>query len=849
MTPTDTPPRIFLAFRFHVNFYHSYRGDTVDEVGFGKDIRIIRRIVELLDAWNARGVPVRGSWDIENYFSLERIMPEHCPDLIEAIRRRVAAGQDDVEVMSYNNGLISAHTAAEFDAAIGRALTNEAGSGLRDLFGTVAPIVRPQEMMYTPQHLALYGRHGIDAISLYYSGVPFNAFSNFVPPLPLEQRCNPLRLTYPGIEGSMVLLPAHNHGDVAEHVSVRHWLRQLRRYQLAMAQPIDFLLLLDADADDEFWFGYPVPLAGRVMPELRGLDGLIDIAAGLDFVSFTTPGAYLQSHEPVATITIAQDTADGSFDGYSSWAEKWSNHRIWTAIERARILDLHTRRLLDEPAFAGDRDAVAAHLDTAARARLLSLSTTHFGLASPIVNRTRLRTVEGLVTAAVSDAAAAFELAAAAAPDTATTGLSFTLLDYVRGVSTEAVTYAAAPSRALVRLPLRLAGPLPAAATLVADGGLPQPAVIRPVAAGSDGVTSEALFVATMDACERRAYRLEIAARPAAPAAGPVIARDGVLLNEHLTLSFDAALRPVSVAAHGQQWADGEILRSAVTYRGAVTPVARWERTECAALGDGAVGVVTVRGSAVIPSEPASQVEVEREYLVAAGLPFLFVDTRITYPHTRSTNYKRERAVRLEEVYDGHWHEVMPCEIVPALRGRPGRPLRVWKHNYLGHVSCYEPEYGAFSANRELDAFNNHITHGWVAVSDGERGLLVAQTADTTACFAFCPMRTRRDGNETRIFLNPFGSYYGRQLTYATGVTGLGKFLALRTTDTTDPHAPSYNGRRQHFRLLVAPYLGDAPPVELQRDALAFAYPYALLSRAPEVAPPAHRRWTYEAAD
>ena len=36
-------PKIFLAFRFHVNFYHSYRGDTPDELGFGKDVRIIRK--------------------------------------------------------------------------------------------------------------------------------------------------------------------------------------------------------------------------------------------------------------------------------------------------------------------------------------------------------------------------------------------------------------------------------------------------------------------------------------------------------------------------------------------------------------------------------------------------------------------------------------------------------------------------------------------------------------------------------------------------------------------------------------------------------------------------------------
>jgi len=133
--------RIHLAFRFHANFYHSYRGDTPDELGFGKDIRIIRKTIEVLDGFNDEGVPVCGTWDIENYFSLEKIMPEHCPDIIESLQRRVAEGKDEVQVMSYNNGLISAHTASEFDDAIGRAIANAAGSGLKDLFGEFGPMV------------------------------------------------------------------------------------------------------------------------------------------------------------------------------------------------------------------------------------------------------------------------------------------------------------------------------------------------------------------------------------------------------------------------------------------------------------------------------------------------------------------------------------------------------------------------------------------------------------------------------------------------------------------------------------------------------------------------------------
>ena len=170
---------IHVAFRFHGNFYHSYRGDTADELGFGKDIRVIRRILEVLDGFNEKGVPVRGTWDFENYFSLQIIMPRHCPDIVESLKRRVKAGTDEMQIMSYNNGMMNAHTAAEFDAAIERSISNTGGSGVRDVFGSLAPMERPQEMMYTPSHLALYPRHGIQYISLYYSAIPFNAFSAF----------------------------------------------------------------------------------------------------------------------------------------------------------------------------------------------------------------------------------------------------------------------------------------------------------------------------------------------------------------------------------------------------------------------------------------------------------------------------------------------------------------------------------------------------------------------------------------------------------------------------------------------------------------------------------------------
>ncbi len=838
-TKYKTTPKIFLAFRFHVNFYHSYRGDTPDELGFGKDVRVIRKIIQVLDRFNADGVPVRGTWDIENYFSLEKIMPEHCPDIIESLQQRVAEGRDEVQVMSYNNGLINAHTAAEFDAALGRAITNEAGSGLGDIFGTFSPMVRPQEMLYTPLHLKLYRHHGIEHISLYYSAIPFNAFSNFVAPLPIEQRYNPLTLTYPGIEETMTLVPAYNHGDIADNISLKWWLKRLRRAQLELAEPRDLLLLLDADADDEYWCGYNWPVVSNLLAAARGLRGLVESVCDLDFITFTTPGEYVESHPPAGVITIEQDTADGSFDGLSSWAEKWSNHQLWTGVERSRILELQTRRLMSLPGASASE--VTELVAESRRARLKSLSTTHFGLASPVMNVTRLRAGTSLVHTAVEKASRAFELTVKNVfEETRQNASEFALFDYARGVSTEAVSYETKASRALVRVPLSIPASSAANARLFDTEGKVHPSAIHPTG-------GELLFVANVAGGEQKDFRITFTDGPGENfiVHKPVTANNDLLENEFITLHFDQAMHPVGLACSGIEMADGPFLRSAINYGGHVAEVSRWTVSETGVLGNGLLGFVRVKGDIQFEANGRQRVAVEREFLLAAGLPYLYADTRITYPKTGSNNYNQERASRLEREYDGNWREVMPCEIRPALFGRPGKPLRVWKHNYFGHVSHYDLDYGEFSRNEELDSFNNHVTHAWVAVTDGDKGLLVAQTADVNASFAFCPMRTRTSAQGNRILLNPFGSYHGKQWNYATAFSGLGKFLALLMGDTCDPHAPSYNGRSECISQLIAPYAGDEPPEEIRADAEAFAYPYAIVSRSKTIRPPRHRQWSY----
>ena len=820
-------PRIHLAFRFHVNFYHSYRGDTPDELGFGKDIRIIRTILKVLDEANGRGVPVRGTWDLENYFSLEKIIPAHCPDILDGLQRRVREGRDEIQFMSYNNGLVSAHTAGEFERALRLAAHNPSGSGLRDLFGDgVANQVRPQEMMYTPIHLKLYRALGIDSISLYYSALPFNGFSNFIPPLDTRLRYNPLTLTYPGIPETMTLLPAYNIGDLADHLTLRRWVKALRRAQQAMAEPCDLLLLLDQDADDPFWTGFAAPgWLKRRLSSLRGLPGLLEDVGDLDYIEFTTPGRYLASHVPVAAVSFGQDTADGSFDGLSSWVEKWSNHHLFTGLERARILDLQARRLADR--LPG---GVQASLDEALAARLKLLSTTHFGMAAPVMNLRRERAARELAQSAVEAARAAFERLAATEP-----AGSLRLLDYARGESTPQVSYSAHPSRALVRLTLR-EGAVDALTVLDASGQS------LPCAVLCQGPRRELAFVDRFEPLEEKHYRLVPGPADPTPVDAQLRSSPGLLANAWLQLSLDKNGQVREFRQEGRKFSLEPFLTSAVTYAGRTRRVEAWEQRSTGVSGP--VAWQRMQGRIRLPG--GCTVGFERELLMAANLPYLYVTVRAAYPRTPDHGYERGKAERLQQAWDAAWQEVLPCEIRPALEGRPADPLRVWKHNYCDHLSTFSLDYGRYSSNRELDEINNQVTHAWVAVSDGSRGLLVAQTADVAANVAFCPLRTRRQGLIERVRLNPFGTYWGRQYRYPTADTGLGKLMAVTfsAADQIKPYAPSYNGRVQEFRLMLAPYGGDRPPEAVRHDAEAFAYPYLVLNDAHFIADPPHRSWT-----
>jgi hypothetical protein len=365
---------VYIAFSMHTNLYHSFRGNTNDDDGFGLDIRVIRNTLDWLDELPE----VHADWDIENYFSVDGWLAEYAPDIIARIRARREAGQDGIRLMSWNNGAVSWETFEEFEQSVERAKTSYVNA-----FGSFDPGVQPQENMFSPDHVGWYSELGIDWITLFNAAAPFTAIPLDVE-LDDEALYNPVTLR--DGEDTMVLIPVYHHTDVLDRGNLAGWAQALSdRF------PGDVLLAIHFDADSETWLNF---------------DDEIRAAAELDFVEFTTLQGYLDTHSPVDEVTLQGDLADGIGDGFFSWAEKQVNQVLSTKVARARDLTDWARALAPGDASVG------ALAQQALETRLITLSTTNLGLSAPYLHPDREADARALADQTEAEAQAAFDAAA-----------------------------------------------------------------------------------------------------------------------------------------------------------------------------------------------------------------------------------------------------------------------------------------------------------------------------------------------------------------------------------------------------------------------------------------------------
>ncbi len=742
--------RIHIAFGFHVNCYHSYRGDTPDAQGFGSDLRIIRGIIQTLDTLNASGIPVKATWDSENFFSLERILPEYAPDIIESMQRRVKKNGDENIIMGYSNGALGAMQPDELKASIDLAVSNPQGSGLRDLFGECEMIVRPQEVMFTPSQVHTYRKLGVKALCLYYSCVPFDAFKTLIPLLDDEKAHNPLTFEYQG-EG-LTVLPTYSNADVCDAGCLRAWVKDLRKKQAGGEINNDLLLFINMDADAIFWESLKLPFIGSRIANTDGIHGLVKEVADLDYIVFDTPGGYLKTHAPVGTIRFTQDTADGNFTGYASWAEKPYNRKIWTAIERSRTA-------------ARVRKDDASFLD-----RVKLLSTTHFGLATPVLNIQREQAADRLakeLTDALTD----------------TTG---PLTVHNTTGSTLQCVQLSCPE-----------GMLPA---IEADG-LKSYSVIR---MGDDSVLLLLRFDAVKDAYQIRSSVSEVPQ----PAPTNTLESGG----SRLIMAPNGDISRLEL--QGKVIGGSVFLNPYLTYGGKRYDFI-FETLEPEPMRG---GVCLKSSGRILLPQALEQGSFSFRFFTSDALDGIFVILDVQYPYTVERDSISTENSTLGRYTDDNWQETAPFCLLPDLGG----DVSIVKRNFEGDVSAFRAaSYGEVdSKNKTLASFNNQLTAGMIGLTNGNRGLLLANARTVLGAMAHCPMRLEPNGT---VRMNPFGTFYGPQRHHPNrSGDRIPKTFTL-VAPQSKSLAPSYNGSRERAVLCLYPFRGKLPEETSFADQLAFA--------------------------
>ena len=754
--------KIHIAYGFHVNCYHSYRGDSNDNLGFGSDIRIIRKILDTLTEFNENGIPVKGTWDSENFFSLEKILPEYAPDIIEKMQERVKKYGDENIIMGYSNGALGAMNEDEFTASIDLAVTNEQGSGLRDLFGDFEMLVRPQEVMFTPSQVSLYNKTGVKALCLYYSCVPFDAFRTLVPKLPDELAFNPLTYTYKG--ESMTILPTYSNSDVCDMGCLRAWVKELRAKQESGQIKNDLLIFINMDADAIFWETLDIPVIGSKLANTDGIHGLVKEVADLPYVVFDTPGNYIKTHKPLGEINFTHDTADGNFTGYASWSEKPYNRKIWTAVDRARAMaKVNAKEDKASPSF---------------RDRVLLLSTTHFGLATPVLNIEREKKADALAESIIKSESKALK------------SVKKLTLHNINGTD-------------FLSAQVKVNGDITDASEVILSSPDLKSYTVLPM---NEDCTS--LYLMCKFKKVKKSYTLNIEKaekKTAKPLTFNEISAGG------LTLKFLKNGKPYRAYMSNKRIGSRDFLQSYITYD---KKKYDFEYTSIEPLSVGGNGfAIRTKGEIHLPGEIRGG-SFTYDYITTDFSDGIFVRTEVNYPYTAETTSISTENSALGRYSDMKWSEAVPFQLTPDFKG----DTSVLKRNFMDDISSFRtqsfPECD--EKNTKLDSFNHQLSAGLVGLFDESYTFAVANARQVSGSMAHCPMRLDEDKT---VHMNPFGTYFGKQRNHWSRAKGQIIDTFTLITPQGKSIAPAYNGVSETSLLGLYAYKGDMP----ECDILSFA--------------------------
>jgi hypothetical protein len=639
----------------------------------------------------------------------------------------------------------------------------------------------------------------------------------------------------------MVVIPSYHIGDLVEHVSLRHWVEELRLLQENGKMKHDALIFINFDADSDFWSGVDLPWPLEWLPNTDGIGALVREIQDLPYVHFSSLSDYLKHHSPVGTFHFSQDTADGSFNGYNSWAEKAQVGPQWTRIERSRRVNSAARKaisLLNHPAGLADLPKIMA---TAELIRLRALSTTHFGMATPYVAPQRQQAMENVLARLdrYSDEiqgriAVALRSHLKTIPPMPPPEKRLKWLDTFALLQCDETNINGSRF-----LNVEITGSEPSAQAYVladSDGSLHHPIPYGP-AKKNGGKHTLRLYVPGAAPLTDGVYHLYRDLRRIAadtPSDRVVRIDKSALDNGTLSLHWDRSGKIDGIYLDGERMAEAGSLMPHVRHNDKVLALRDMDNEIVQAADSRSASVRLTGRFAAGLADRADTGGAAITISMMAGHPYILLNGHIDYPTTRRSDIIKAGAPGLTRRVDLAWHEVAPAEVRFAPPATRDKPFRILKRNYLGVETEYALDYFRHSEdNVNLDNVNNHITQSYVGVVADTYGMAMAADTTVMANFAFAPlkMRHRADSNTFHLRANPFGTYHGKQYRPPTWGNGQGYDLTLHTGEHLFSAGPTYNGVSHEFDLLFAFFKEARIPAAIKQDLQGFAHPPLLISK------------------
>ncbi|UYP43757.1 hypothetical protein NEF87_000042 [Candidatus Lokiarchaeum ossiferum] len=836
--------RIYFVMSPHINYYHSFRGDSIGTDGFGLDIQIMENLVKMVEGCENQGlchgkIPI--SWDYSDLFWTIQLQKKFQPEVLDQVIRRCKDGKDEVILGTWGNSILPGLDTEELIQQSKWLHNNQMGIGLDQLFqGRVAPYIRTQETMFTQGMIEVLYQLGVKGILNYYTVIPFDTARPFLnPPLDWNQRYNPLHFHSNVSDAQMLMIPMYGFGETMDHLSVGKWLKKIRKHQKSGEIPGHALVVLNHDMDSYTWNGTHLPKILQWMPNIGGISEIIQAVDKLSYVQFTTLLDIIPQLTPQGNVTLHQDVADGCFNGYYNWAQKFDNTRYWTIGQQARWFKSATDTLIADkicPSTPKTHSLIRSEddrEDSYIKNKILFASTTNFGMSMPFNHPHRQKT------------ALKYGINAFKAAELAFMNVFQSLFHTTDGIPLKEdhllilpITHRGASREEQKIFPPKL---------LIDSSFSPEinsffdPFIEDPLknlwiekseeethvqfVLSTQQLTQEGFFFGNQQQFSTLVELKE--------SDSELHAESLKLQNEFFKLQFDPLGKISSFSFQGQEFAAPRFLDSSLSFgkKNAVKSFTS-QRDQILVLEDGSNGFcASVQITSEFPVEKNKVVITEKNVTVYHGLPQLFVSVSMKIPEINGSANSDSNVYSVKVPYDDRWQEIIPCEIRPGFLGQENY-LRIWKHNFLGRTTSFDLDLQEVdSINGDVDCFVGNISDGWMAVSNRKQGLLVGFNSLKAANFAFSPIKWKKNGfgdlphAGQQIRINPFGTYFGKMLHHWGTGTGHAQKIIPSYSSTFKSTAPTFSGKNIRFDLVINPYFGDKPQKVIQAMANHYSLP------------------------